>query len=68
MYKGTEIKHVYRNWDERCVLGGPGGLPPASCDRHWRHAQACEGCAIGAGLKLVYILKDLYIKRLRIDG
>ena len=58
MYKKTGIKDVYQNWDEACVPGGPGGMPLASCDQHQRHSQACEVCAVGAGLKLV-----LYIKR-----
>ena len=51
----TGIKHEYQNWDQACVPGGPGGVPPAGCDRHWRHGQAREVCAIGVGLKLVYI-------------
>ena len=56
MCKKTGIKDVYQNWDEACVPGGPGGVPPASCDQHRRHGQACEVRAVGAGLKLV--LKD----------
>ena len=58
MCKKTGIKDVYQNWDEACVPGGPGGVPPASCDQHRRHGRACEVRAVGAGLKLV-----LYIKR-----
>ena len=58
MCKRTGIKDEYQNWDEACVPGGPGGVPPASCDQHRRHGRACEVRAVGAGLKLVYILKD----------
>ena len=54
----TGIKDEYQNWDQACVPGGPGGVPPASCDRHRRHGRACEVHAVGVGLKLVYILKD----------
>ena len=56
MCKKTGIKDVYQNWDEACVPGGPGGVPPASCDRHQRHGRACEVRAVGAGLKLVNIM------------
>ena len=31
-------------------------MPPASCDQHRRHGRACEVRAIGAGLKLVYLI------------
>ena len=55
MCKKTGIKHEYQNWDEACVPGGPGGVPPASCDRHRRHGRACEVRAVGAGLKLVKV-------------
>ena len=55
----TGIKHEYQNWDQACVPGGPGGVPLASCDQHWRHGRACEVRAVGAGLKLVSIY---YIK------
>ena len=54
----TGIKHEYQNWDQACVPGGPGGVPPASCDPHRRHGRACEVRAVGAGLKLVYIEWD----------
>ena len=57
MCKKTAIKHVYQNWDEACVPEGPGGVPPASCDRHQRHGRACEVRAVGAGLKLVLYIK-----------
>ena len=49
----TGIKDEYQNWDQACVPGGPGGVPPASCDQHRRHGRACEVRAVGAGLKLV---------------
>ena len=39
MYLGIGMKHVYWNWDQRCVPGGPGGLPPASCDPCQRNGR-----------------------------
>ena len=62
MFNKTGIKHVYQNWDRACVPGGPGGVPLASCDWHWRHSQACEVRAVGAGLKLVYIDWDDFFR------
>ena len=54
MCTGTGIQHEYQNWDQACVPGGPGGVPPASCDWHRRHGRACKVRAVGAGLKLVF--------------
>ena len=67
MCKKTGIKHVYQNWDEACIPGGPGGVPPASCDRHRRHGRACEVRAVGAGLKLVYIKAQCLLRIYVID-
>ena len=39
----TGIKDEYQNWDQACVPGGPGGMPP--------------GCGVSAGLSITLTIQ-----------
>ena len=47
------IRHVYRTGIKHVHLGVQGACPRQAVTGTGGMAQACEGCAIGAGLKLV---------------
>jgi len=44
----VQMEHIHHDWDEKyepelglkMCTGGPGGLPPASCDQCWRNSRA----------------------------
>ena len=54
----TGIRYVYRTGIKHVHLGVQGACPQQAVTGTGGMARACEGRAVGAGLKLVYILKD----------